>query len=155
MPNVLYEQDFVLWTQEQALALRAAAASGANFPVDWENVAEEIESLGRQQRSELHKRLGTIIEHLLKLLVSPARDPRGGWRMTIRRSRSEVAYLLAENGTLRRDVTALVAQAGPSAANLVAAELEEHGEEEAAREVRLHGGQFSEQETLDDWFPPD
>jgi hypothetical protein len=36
----LYEQDFFLWTKEQAAALRLAKNS--NLPLDWENLAEEI-----------------------------------------------------------------------------------------------------------------
>ena len=40
----LYDRDFFLWTQEQATALRAVKDS--NLPLDWDNLAEEIESLG-------------------------------------------------------------------------------------------------------------
>jgi Domain of unknown function DUF29 len=43
----LYERDFVAWTEEQAARIRAAAGTQLNLPIDWENVAEEIESLGR------------------------------------------------------------------------------------------------------------
>jgi hypothetical protein len=39
----LYDRDFFLWTQEQSAALRQAKDS--NLPLDWENLAEEIESL--------------------------------------------------------------------------------------------------------------
>jgi uncharacterized protein DUF29 len=39
----LYDQDLVLWAEEQGRALRAAARAGWNAPIDWENVAEEIE----------------------------------------------------------------------------------------------------------------
>jgi len=46
----LYEHDFFLWTQEQAAGLRRAKAS--NLPLDWENLAEEIESLGKSDRRE-------------------------------------------------------------------------------------------------------
>jgi len=45
----LYDRDFVLWSKEQAAALRRAKAS--NLPLDWENLAEEIESLGKSQRT--------------------------------------------------------------------------------------------------------
>jgi hypothetical protein len=47
----LYDQDFFLWTQEQAAALRRAKDS--NLPLDWENLAEEIECLGKSDRREL------------------------------------------------------------------------------------------------------
>ena len=47
----LYDHDFFLWTKEQAAALRRAKES--NLPLDWENLAEEIESLGKSDRREL------------------------------------------------------------------------------------------------------
>ena len=52
----LYEEDFVLWAETQAIALRRAADSGSNLGLDWSNLAEEIESLGRSQRRELKPR---------------------------------------------------------------------------------------------------
>jgi hypothetical protein len=42
----LYDRDFFLWTQKQSAALRGA--KGSNLPLDWENLAEEIESLENQ-----------------------------------------------------------------------------------------------------------
>src|SRR5688572_3622093 len=85
----LYDEDFLLWTQEQAKLLREAAARRVNFPLDWENLAEEIESLGRSDRRELRSRITTIIEHLLKLEHSPVHEPREGWLDTVDRSRHE------------------------------------------------------------------
>src|SRR5437868_15139225 len=86
--NELYDRDFFLWTQEQAAALRALKDS--NLPLDWENLAEEIESLGKSDRRQLSSQIRRILRHLLKLEVSPALDPRPGWRSTICNSRSEV-----------------------------------------------------------------
>ena len=43
----LYEEDFVRWTEEQSSALRDAPRLGTNLPLDWENLAEEVESLGK------------------------------------------------------------------------------------------------------------
>jgi hypothetical protein len=54
----LYEEDFVRWTEQQSRALPEAAGVGTNLPLDWENLAEEIESLGASQRRELRSRLG-------------------------------------------------------------------------------------------------
>src|SRR5437763_16114365 len=97
----LYEEDFVRWTEQQSNALRAAAGLGTNLPLDWENLAEEIESLGRSLRHELRSRIAVILEHLLKLEHSRAIDPRRGWIETIVRERSEIELLLAENPSLR------------------------------------------------------
>ncbi|MGT2479981.1 DUF29 family protein [Methylobacterium oryzae CBMB20] len=44
----LYDDDIVTWAEEQAAALRALAERpDLSNAVDWENVAEEIESVGR------------------------------------------------------------------------------------------------------------
>jgi hypothetical protein len=73
----LYDRDFFLWTQEQAAALRAVRKS--NLPLDWDNLAEEIESLGKSDRRQLKSQIRRILRHLLKLEVSPAVDRRAGW----------------------------------------------------------------------------
>jgi hypothetical protein len=44
--------------------------------VDWENVIEEIEQLGRSQRRELRNRLTTLLEHCLKLYYSDYSNPK-------------------------------------------------------------------------------
>ena len=48
-----YEDDLLLWTQEQASVLREADGRGIDLPLDWDNLAEEIEGLGRSERREL------------------------------------------------------------------------------------------------------
>jgi hypothetical protein len=48
-PGDLYERDFYAWTQEKAARLRALGPR--NDGVDVENVAEEIEGLGKSARS--------------------------------------------------------------------------------------------------------
>jgi hypothetical protein len=47
--RVRYEDDLFAWTQEQAALLRAHAVDA----IDWENLAEEIESIGGRDRREL------------------------------------------------------------------------------------------------------
>ncbi|MGB3203351.1 MAG: DUF29 domain-containing protein [Nodosilinea sp.] len=52
--TTLYDQDFYGWTQRQVDLLR----TGRWEDLDIENLVEEIESLGRQERQELRNRLG-------------------------------------------------------------------------------------------------
>ena len=61
----LYDSDLVAWSAEQARALREAGRRRVNLPIDWDNVAEEIDSLGRSERRTLSSRIGTVIELLL------------------------------------------------------------------------------------------
>jgi len=78
MPNAaeLYDKDFLLWTQEQSRLLRQAAERRVNFPLDWENLAQEIESLGKSQRAELRNRLATVIESAQARALDCARSTR-------------------------------------------------------------------------------
>ena len=65
--NDLYDSDFVLWSERQAALLRRMGnRERVNDQVDWGNLAEEIESLSRNDRREIRSRLRVICEHLLK-----------------------------------------------------------------------------------------
>ena len=94
-PN-LYEKDFYSWTQEQASLLRNQQWS----QLDLENLIEEIESLGKQQRQELRNRLSLLIGHLLKWEYQSSRRSRS-WLATIRIQRLDVAELLEVNPSLK------------------------------------------------------
>jgi Domain of unknown function DUF29 len=154
MPAIsqLYDQDFFLWTKEQAAALRRAKTS--NLPLDWENLAEEIESLGKSDRRELTSQIRRILRHLLKLGASRAAPPRAGWRSTIIEARLEVEDVLRDSPSLRREVDGLIAEQAPAAAKLAAADLGRHGEAADAVWERLEAGSgFTATQVLGDWFP--
>jgi hypothetical protein len=145
----LYQKDFALWAAAQADALREAAQAGINLPLDWENLAEEIESLGLSQKRELHSRLGRIIEHLLKLQYSPAGNPRPGWRDTVRQQRSEIELLLDQSPSLKRELPDMIVRQAPRTAKAVAESLADHGEGVG----NIPPPAYTEEEVLGDWFP--
>jgi Domain of unknown function DUF29 len=147
----LYDEDFFLWTQEQAAALRRSKQS--NLPLDWDNLAEEIESLGKSQRAELNSQIRRILRHLFKLEASPATDPLAGWRATIRDARVEIEEVLETSPSLRREIEAVVRKQNATAAKLAAGDLEDHGEPADRIKVRLDEGGFSSEQVLGDWFP--
>jgi len=105
-PVALYEQDFFLWTKEQAAALRLAKNS--NLPLDWENLAEEIER--KSDRRELRSQIRRILRHLLKLEATPSVEPRAGWRSTVLDARTEITDVLRDSPSLRREVDDLIAE---------------------------------------------
>jgi hypothetical protein len=109
-PSELYEQDFVRWTEDQAAALRA----GRLDALDLENLAEEIESLGRRDRRELKSRLAVLLMHLLKWREQSDRRT-GSWESSIRTQRGEIEEILADSPSLRREVRASIAAAYPRA----------------------------------------
>ena len=95
-----YDADFTAWLLEQAARLRARDAAA----LDWDNLAEEMESLGLNHQRELASRLQTIILHVVKLMLSHDDRPRAGWRVTILTQRDEIERLLAQSPSLRRRI---------------------------------------------------
>lgn len=98
----LYEDDFYAWTQLQAKELRRFARTRPNLPLDLSHIAAEIADLGRSQRDSLRSWTAHVLEHLLLLEHSPARDPRRGWIGEIVNFRREIDRRLS--GALRRDL---------------------------------------------------
>ncbi len=94
--DTLYERDFYAWTQEQARRLRARAHN----EIDWENAAEEIESLGRSDKYEIEHRMEVLLLHLLKWKYQPERQ-KSGWRASIAEQRSRIERRISESPSLR------------------------------------------------------
>lgn len=102
----LYEQDFLAWTRDQADALRRRSAN----ELDWENLLEEVESLGKQQRSELRNHLIILLVHLLKWRLQPDRRSRS-WALTIAEQRRESERMVVENPSLKPELDDLLESA--------------------------------------------
>ena len=92
----LYEKDTYSWAMQQADALRRRSAN----EIDWENVAEEIESVGKSQSSELYSRYVVLLTHLLKWVFQPGRRSRS-WEASIRVQRVDIARLIDANPGLQ------------------------------------------------------
>jgi hypothetical protein len=95
---MLIQTDYIAWLDETIALLQQK-----NFAqVDWENLIEEIESLGRSQKRELRNRLTTLLEHGLKLCYSDYVQDYRGWRETIGRSQREIQELLTDSPSLKQ-----------------------------------------------------
>lgn len=149
----LYNEDFVLWSKQQAEALRAVARGGSNRQLDWEHLAEEIEELGASQRSALGSHIMRIIQHLVKLQYSPAVEPRNSWRRTIKLARLQAQKRLEENPSLRHEVGRLIEQETRRGIEYAIADLEEHGETDELEANVLRRARYPEEQILGDWFP--
>ena len=113
----LYEADFYAWANQQAALLRGGKLSAA----DIENIAEEIESMGRSEKRELISRLTVLLLHLLKWQFQPGL--RGNsWRYTIKVQRRDLARHLNDNPSLTAQLPAVLADAYASAVLLAAGE---------------------------------
>lgn len=115
--NQLYQTDFYAWTQQQVALLHAEEFS----EVDWQNLIEEIESMGRSEQRELESRLTVILMHLLKLAYQPARRSRS-WTKTIQTQRVDLARHLRRNPSLRAGLVETVADVYPDAIKKAAIE---------------------------------
>src|SRR5207302_7891726 len=63
----LYDEDFYRWTQHQAALLR----SGKWQELDYANLAEEVESLGKWDKRDLEQRLEGLLIQLLTWWAKP------------------------------------------------------------------------------------
>jgi hypothetical protein len=91
-----YEEDGYSWALEQAEFLRARRFD----LLDTENIAEEIEDLGKSLANELRSRYGTLAMHLLKWQFQPEGRSHS-WAGTIRRDRREIERHLRLNPGLK------------------------------------------------------
>jgi hypothetical protein len=140
----LYDKDFYAWTQEQAALVR----SGKVHELDIENVAEELESLGKSEWRALGSRLDVLVRHLLKWRYqSVRRSP--SWQSSIWTQRRAIQRLLRLSPSLRRQVPTMI--------------LEDYASirKQAATETRLPLATFPEvcpwtsEQVLDEDFWPE
>ena len=88
--ELLYEEDFYVWTEVQTRLLRARRFDA----LDLENLIEEIEALGRAEKKEVLSNAMVIVEHLLKLQQSSAQEPRPGWVDSVLEHRNRLEFAL-------------------------------------------------------------
>jgi hypothetical protein len=93
--RVSYDDDFHAWTLDQAARLRRERPA----EVDWENLAEEVESLGRSDNRALGSDLKVVLEHLIKWRYQP--DKRSeSWSDSVEEHRDRIARIIADSPSL-------------------------------------------------------
>ena len=124
IPDSLYERDGWAWARAQARALRTRDLDA----IDWDNVIEEIEAVGRAERSAVSSAIGVILEHLLKIQHGLRSEPKAGWARTIRTQRRKLAKVLRKNPSLAPEVGRLIADEYADARADALDSFEEHEE---------------------------
>ena len=92
----LYERDFALWLQETAESLKQQKLA----EVDWHNLIEEIESMGRSERQALQSNLQIVLMHLLKYKYQPQKRSNS-WRFTLIEHRDRINVALEDSPSLQ------------------------------------------------------
>lgn len=105
-PRAEYERDFYSWLMEQARFVREGRWSA----IDRDNLAEEIESLGREQFNKLESALRVLLLHLLKWDHQPERRSRS-WELSIKEQRIAVQDVLDDNPGLQPRISEALARA--------------------------------------------
>ena len=121
MNATAYNLDFYAWTQRQAALLRFEEWEN----LDGQNIAEEIESLGKKDKRQVQSRLAVLIAHLLKWEYQPSkRSP--SWRKTLKEQRFRLALVLADSPSLSTKIEEFAEFVYPHAVEQVADETGLH-----------------------------
>ena len=101
-----YDKDFYKWSTRQAKLLR----SGNLKKADIENIAEEIEGMGKSEKRELISRLKVLYLHLLKWDYQPERQSRS-WVNTITLQRMEIFDHIEDSPSLKSQLSEVIVKA--------------------------------------------
>ena len=144
MDAELYEKDFYAWLTQNARLMRLGKLS----EIDVENIAEELESMGKSERRAFMNRLAVLIAHLLKWRFQPG-IRSNSWRYSIKEQRASLLDLLEDSPSLSSEIEQKIKKAYSKALII------------AARETGLPESSFPPacpftfSQTVDDSFLPD
>jgi Domain of unknown function DUF29 len=144
-----YDDDFFAWTQHQAMVLRTMAVADNRF--DRENLAEEIEDLGRSARDAVRSQIRRIIEHFLKLAYSPAEQPRFDWMASIVETRATLGDKIS--AALRRDAETMLPKLYRDGRRQAELSLRAYGECQAAEALPQSCPYSLDEICRGDWYP--
>jgi len=97
--ETLYDRDFYEWTQKNAQLLREGRLS----EIDIDNLAEELETMGRSEKRAFVNHLALLIAHLLKWECQPVFRSKI-WKYTIREQRAQVTDILDDNPSFKHSL---------------------------------------------------
>ena len=95
----LYMSDPYAWSVEQSDALRRRDFAA----VDWENVIEEIESVGKTEQRTWTSKCANTLTHLLKIEHARMATPEEvkGWEKEVQRFRRQMVTVIVANPRLQ------------------------------------------------------
>ena len=115
----LYEADYLKWIETTVEKLRVRDYSS----VDWENLIEEIEAIGRSERRSLESNLIVVLTHLLKWQFQPE-FRSGSWKGSIVEHRRRIRDALKDSPSLKPYLQEVFTECYLDAVELASAETE-------------------------------
>jgi hypothetical protein len=107
-----YDEDVLEWSEHQtALLRRLASGDHANETPDWENIIEEVESVGRSQLSAVRSLLVQALLDDLKCQAWPSSRDVPHWRAEARGFRGDAAEAFTPSMRRRIDMNDLYRRA--------------------------------------------
>jgi hypothetical protein len=108
-----YDSDIMLWSERQGELLRRRAAGELvnEAEMDWPNIAEEIEDVGRSQLHAVESLLVQALRHMLKADAWPLSRDAPSWRADAIDFRRQARRRFVPSMRQRIDVASLYADA--------------------------------------------
>ena len=115
----LYDTDYLIWIKTTVEKLRVHDYSN----IDWENLIEEIEDMGRSERRSLESNLIVVLTHLLKWQYQPELRS-SSWKGSIVEHRRRIRKALKESPSLKPYLEEVFAECYLDAVEQASAETE-------------------------------
>jgi hypothetical protein len=92
----LYEQDFYLWLETTANLLKTRQVE----QLDYDNLIEEIETMGKRDKRSIASNLEVILMHLIKWQYQPE-NRSNSWKYTLLEHRNRIKRILKDSPSLK------------------------------------------------------
>jgi hypothetical protein len=142
--STTYDKDLTIWAKDTAQLLRERCWDA----IDWEHLIEEVEDLGKSERSAIASQMERIMVHLLKWQYQPQRRS-DSWLDSMNDGRSQIRRKLEDSPSLRSYPLEILDKEYTRARR------------EAARQTHLEINLFPElcpyliEQVMGDWLPGD
>jgi hypothetical protein len=114
----LYETDYLKWIETTVGKLRVQDYSN----IDWDNLIEEIEDMGRSERRSLESNLIVVLTHLLKWQYQ-SQFRSGSWKGSIVKHRRRIREALKDSPSLKPYLEKVFAECYSDAVEQASAEI--------------------------------
>ncbi|MBE9228005.1 DUF29 domain-containing protein [Phormidium sp. LEGE 05292] len=117
MSKSLYQTDYLKWIETTVAKLRMRDYSH----IDWENLIEEVEDMGRSERRSFKTNLVILLMHLLKWKYQPE-FRSGSWKGSIVEHRRYIRKALKDSPSLKPFLAEVFAECYTDAVEQASAE---------------------------------